>query len=247
MKKLFKDNRGSTAVGAVIGVLATLIVVLAIVVIYLLMHHNTGLEVVTETQLKQSVSETKGNILYNDAEETKTQSTVQANRIYPVENSTISEKTDSQKSYDSSIQETSGYAVSNNMTINNYYLDGYVQRPYSYGNFFTTYNYSSLKADSYFLLPNSNVEYITDDDISWLLSKGTDSNGRSYIQQAINELYARHNSVFKNSDVQNYFREYYNRRGWNTGDPFGKYDQSYVESTFNSCEKWNYRRLLEYR
>lgn len=245
MKLKVKDKEGSTAMGVVIGVMGVLVLVLLILVIVLFMKSNST-SVGTETENKKIAAATQAEI----GTPKQTEEKVEVKQMQ-TEPSTVAQTqaqvAQSSQSTQASAAQAPGSTNNNATTINNYYLNS-TYGPYSYGNYLEDYDYYSQDADSYFLLPYSDSSYITMDDINWLISKGYDENGRSYVQQAINELYARHNASFKKTAVQNYFRVYYERMGWNSSpNNFGYYDKDAVPSMFNTYEKANYKLLLDYR
>lgn len=251
MKLKVKDKEGSTAMGVVIGVMAALLVVLLVLVIVMFMNSNKS-SVGTETVNKKTAAATQAEIETPKQTEEKVElkqmqtepSTVAQTQAQVVQGSQATQATQAPQA---SAAQAPGSTNNNATTINNYYLNS-TYGPYSYGHYLEDYDYYSQDADSYFLLPYSDSSYITMDDINWLISKGYDSNGRSYVQQAINELYARHNASFKKTAVQNYFRVYYERMGWNSSpNNFGYYDKDAVPSMFNTYEKANYKLLLDYR
>lgn len=236
VKLKVKDKEGSTATGVVIGVMAALLVVLLVIVIVMFMKSNTP-SVTTETVNKPTAAATQAAI------ETPKQTEEQVELKQVPTETTVAASTQPS----AAAAQAPGSTNNNATTINNYYLNG-AYGPYSYGNYLEDYDYYSQEADAYFLLPYSDSSYITSDDLNWLISKGYDSNGRSYVQQAINELYARHNAAFKKTAVQNYFRVYYERMGWNSSpNNFGYYDKDIVPEMFNTYEKANYKLLLDYR
>ena len=109
------------------------------------------------------------------------------------------------------------YAICNNAT-----QDGFVA-------------YDNLQADSNddeYIFPNSDKEYLTQQDIAYMTSEG--------IQQAVNEIYARHGRVFQKADVAAYFAS----KSWY--HPIqGKTDDQIV-AEFNSYEKANVDFLAQY-
>lgn len=87
------------------------------------------------------------------------------------------------------------------------------------------------KEDEY-IFPKSDQEYLTDQDISGMTKEG--------IQQAINEIYARHGRVFQKSDVAEYFAT----KSW-YHPVTGKTDDQILKE-FNDYEKTNVDFLAKY-
>lgn len=90
---------------------------------------------------------------------------------------------------------------------------------------------SETKEDEY-IFPKSDQEYLTDQDISGMTKEG--------IQQAINEIYARHGRVFQKSDVAEYFAT----KSW-YHPVTGKTDDQILKE-FNDYEKTNVDFLAQY-
>lgn len=83
-----------------------------------------------------------------------------------------------------------------------------------------------------YILPKSDHEYLSEQDIAYLTIDG--------IQQAVNEIYARHGRVFQKADVAAYFAS----KSW-YHPVQGKTDEQIV-AEFNSYEKANVDFLAQY-
>lgn len=83
-----------------------------------------------------------------------------------------------------------------------------------------------------FIFPASSMSYLSDSEIDQL--------GQEDIQQAINEIYARHGRIFKDEPYNSYFRscEWY--------VPLYEADE-FDDSCFNDYEKTNIKKLASYR
>ncbi len=83
-----------------------------------------------------------------------------------------------------------------------------------------------------FIFPTSSMSYLSDSEIDQLSQED--------IQQAINEIYARHGRIFKDEPYNSYFRscEWY--------VPLYE-DDEFDDSCFNDYEKTNIQRLASYR
>ena len=95
--------------------------------------------------------------------------------------------------------------------------------------------YDNPQADSNddeYIFPNSDKEYLDQQDIAYMTSEG--------IQQAVNEIYARHGRVFQKADVAAYFAS----KSW-YHPVQGKTDDQIV-AEFNSYEKANVDFLAKY-
>lgn len=88
-----------------------------------------------------------------------------------------------------------------------------------------------------YILPNSNVDYLTEADISGLTLQE--------INYAKNEIYARHGRRFKSQELMNYFTS----KSWYKGiyDP-DDFDANYSDDALNDYEKKNaeFLRSVEY-
>ena len=96
---------------------------------------------------------------------------------------------------------------------------------------FVGYEKQDTSANEY-IFPNSDKEYLTQQDIAYMTSEG--------IQQAVNEIYARHGRVFQKTDIASYFAS----KSW-YHPVQGKTDDQIV-AEFNSYEKANVDFLAQY-
>lgn len=88
-----------------------------------------------------------------------------------------------------------------------------------------------------YILPNSNVDYLTEADITGLTLQE--------INYAKNEIYARHGRRFKSQELMNYFTSKSWYEGIYDSDDF---DANYSDNTLNDYEKKNaeFLRSVEY-
>lgn len=96
---------------------------------------------------------------------------------------------------------------------------------------FVGYEQQDSSANEY-IFPNSDKEYLTQQDIAGM-SKET-------IQQAVNEIYARHGRVFQKADIAAYFAS----KSWY--HPVQDKTDDQIVAEFNSYEKANVDFLAQY-
>ena len=88
-----------------------------------------------------------------------------------------------------------------------------------------------------FIFPHSSTAYLTEAEIAQKLSGMTGySPGKSYAQDAINEIYARNGYIFKTEEV----RTYYQGKSWYTPN------SSFSDADLNEYEKHNIKLLQKY-
>lgn len=96
---------------------------------------------------------------------------------------------------------------------------------------------SNTEENEEYIIPNSNVEYLTEADIAGLTLQE--------INYAKNEIYARHGRCFKSQELMDYFTS----KSWYKGlyDP-DDFDNNYSDDTLNDYEKKNaeFLRSVEY-
>ncbi len=86
-----------------------------------------------------------------------------------------------------------------------------------------------------YIIPGSDVRYITADEEAYLRNAGPDT-----VRTAVNEIYARHGLTFKTQKFINYF----NSKPWYQANP-NITDGSQVEGWFYDYERTNLRILLD--
>jgi len=96
----------------------------------------------------------------------------------------------------------------------------------------TNYNYdTSYKTSDYFILPNSDTEYVTEQDLDGLSAWE--------LKVARNEIYARHGYIFREADLKQYF----NKQKWY--EPKYSYNE-FSDSWLSSVEAWNVAFILQH-
>ncbi len=85
-----------------------------------------------------------------------------------------------------------------------------------------------------YIIPNSDVEYLTDSDVSGL--------NLQEINYAKNEIYARHGRKFESQELDDYFSS----KSWYEGiyEP-GDFDENYSQTALSDCEKKNAKMLSD--
>ena len=87
------------------------------------------------------------------------------------------------------------------------------------------------------IFPHSSRAYLTKEEVATRISTCTGySPGKSYAQDAINEIYARHGYVFKSEEV----RSYYLTKAWYVQNP------NFSEAELNQFEKENIKLLKDF-
>ena len=86
--------------------------------------------------------------------------------------------------------------------------------------------------DNYFIIPDSNMRYLTEDDLRGL--------SKDQLEIARNEIYARHGYAFEKKRWRNYFGS----KSWYYRD--NSCTQEVAKSRMNSVEKANLETIVDY-